>query len=156
VERGPLDRIALWWFFPIGLALLFGGLSVIATVLPMPEGIDPKVELLRTAPLWIVVPVFVLISAGEGLLWTVAFTEGFARVFRAPVAGAVCGVIGYGVLFHFAGGLLAIAPSTWIGTVLGCLYLAMRERSRWKAILNTVCLRWAFAAYAFYTIIAAG
>ena len=146
------DRIPSWCFFPIGLVLLSAGLSLIDAILPMPEGPDFKSELFRTTSLWILVPAAVLVPAGEGLLWTVFFTEGFARVFRAPVMGAVVGVIGYGVIFHFAGGELAIAASTWIGTVLASLYLVMRERSRWKAILNTVCLRWAFMLYVYFTL----
>jgi hypothetical protein len=141
-------KAPLWSFYPIGLVLLFAGLVVISAIVGFPEGVNPKGATLRMAPLW----VLVLVPVGEAFLWTVAFVEGFARVFRAPLLGALCGVFAYSVLYHARGGALAIAASGWLGAVVGYLYVVMRERSRWAAILNAVCIRWTFVAYAFIAV----
>jgi hypothetical protein len=64
----------------------------------------------------------------------------------------LCGVFAYSVLYHAREGALAIAASGWLGAVVGCLYVVMRERSRWAAILNALCLRWTFVAYAYVAV----
>jgi hypothetical protein len=137
---------SLWAYFPTGVALLFVGLWAISVVTGSSNDVDPKSELLRTAPLWILV----LVPIGEALLWTVAFTEGFAYMLRAPLLGMICGLFVYSVAFHASGGALAIAASAWVGAVWGSLYVLMRGRSRWAAFANLVCLRWAFVAYAYF------
>lgn len=135
-------------YFPIGFALIVAGLYVIEALAGEPATLDPKLEPFAAAPLWILV----LVPLAEALVWTVAFTEGFARVFRAPLLGAICGVFAYGVLYHGGQGAFAIATSAWIGAVLGYIYVVMRARSRRAALLNVVCLRWAFIALAFVSI----
>ena len=56
------------------------------------------------------------------------------------------------VAYHVSSGALAIGTSAWMGTVLACPYLAMRERSRWAAMLNAACIRWTFIAYALVAV----
>ena len=143
----------LWSYFPIGLALFFGGLIILSAIAGFPDEVSPKAAILSIAPLWMLVLLLVLVPVGEALLWTVFFTEAIARVFRAPILGAVCGVFAYSVLFHGPEGLLAVAVSGWFGTVLGFLYIVMRVRSRWGAFINVVCLRWAFVAYIYVLVI---
>lgn len=143
-----LGKLPLLSFFPIGLVLLSAGLVVIGAIAGNPDTVNPKGALLPLAPLWLLV----LVPMGEVLVWTVAFVEGFARAFRAPLLGAVCGVFAYSVVYHFREGALAIAASGWLGAVVGYLYVVMRERSRWAAILNALCLRWTFIAYAYIAL----
>ena len=143
----------LWSYFPIGLALIFGGLIIASAVAGFPDEVSPKAATLRIAPLWMLVLALVLVPVGEALLWTVFFTEAIARVFRAPILGAACGVFAYSVLFHGPEGLPAVAVSGWFGTVLGFLYIVMRVRSRWAAFIDVVCLRWAFVAYVYVLVI---
>lgn len=145
-------KLPLWSYFPIGLALLVAGLNAIGAVAGDSGEIGPKAELLRAAPLWVLVPVLVLVPIGEALLWTVAFTEAFAYKLRAPLLGAICGLFAYSVVFHAGQGALAVAASAWAGAVWGYLYVVMRTRSRWAAFINLVCLRWAFVALAYDSI----
>lgn len=121
--------------------------------LAFPDQTDAaKDAAMRAAPLWVLVPVLILVEMGEALVWTVLFTEGFARVLRAPFAGALCGVFAYSVLFHSAGGMVAVVASGWLVTVVSGIYLAMRERSRRAAVLTAIGIKWVFGAYAFVSI----
>ena len=131
---------------------MFGGLAAISTVTGPEVLVDPKVEILRSAPAWLLGIAGVVVPVLEVLVWTVAFVEGFARVFRTPLLGAACGVLAYSVLFHWSGGILAIVASAWVGCVLNCAYYLMRNRSRLAAIVNTVALRWSFLAFAYVQI----
>ncbi len=149
--RRLLDRLPLWSFFPLGLLLLFAGLAIIGVSVQMPEGESPKAAAMRMAPLW----VLVLVPLAEAMAWTVAPTEVCARWLRAAWFGAVFGVLAY-ALYHAPEGGLGIATSAWMGIVLACLYLAMRERSRRAAILNTICIRWTFTAYAYVALAGLG
>jgi hypothetical protein len=137
----------LWTYFPVGLALLFAGLVAIGVVMGASDEVGPKGEALRRAPLWILV----LMPIGEALVWTVLPTEGFARAFRAPLLGAVCGLLAY-MVYHASGGLLSVVSSAWVGAVWGSLYVLMRGRSRWAAFATLVCLRWSFVAYAYVSV----
>jgi hypothetical protein len=142
-----LDRFPLWSFFPIGIVLIVAGSFAIGALLGNSGQVTPKVSPLQDAPLW----VLVLVPVVEALLWTVAFTEGFAYAFRAPLLGALFGLFAY-VLYHFSKGMLGIVTSAWLGAVWSYLYVVMRERSRWAAFINLVCLRWAFVALAYVSI----
>jgi hypothetical protein len=144
--------LPLWGYFPIGLALMFGGL-VLISALTGPDGlIDPKIEVLRSAPPWLLGLVGLVVPVIEAFVWTVSFVEGFAYTLRTPLLGAVCGILAYGVLFHLSGGILGIVAATWVGVVLNCTYYLMRNRSRLAAFANTVALRWCFLAFAYVQI----
>ena len=143
-----LGKLPLWSYFPIGLVLLYAGPWAIAAIVGADDGVDPKAAMLRDAPPWMLLLVPMVVEIGEALLWTVAFTEGFAYAFRAPVLGVLCGWLAY-VAYHVPHGMLAVVVSGWVGAVWGCLYVVMRERSRWAAFVNLVGLRWAFFAYVY-------
>jgi hypothetical protein len=131
---------------------MFGGLAVISTVAGPDVFHDPKIEILRSTPVWLLGIVGLLVPILEALVWTVAFVEGFAYAFRAPLLGAACGVLAYSALFHWSGGILAIVTSAWIGAVATYAYYLMRNRSRLAAFANTVALRWSFLAFAYFQI----
>jgi hypothetical protein len=142
------DRLPLWSFFPIGLVVLFAGMIVIGLIEgPSEEGLK-NAALIRKSALW----ALVLIPPGEVLLWTVAFTEAVARAFRAPLTGAMLGVFGYGVLYHAPYGINAVVSATWLGVVLACVYLAMRERSLWAATLTVICIKCALIAFPYFVV----
>jgi hypothetical protein len=152
--RRAASRLAClpaWAVFVLGLAVLFLPFAPIGTPIDIPAD-HAKEAALRAAPLWLLA----VVPLGEALLWTVAFTEAFARVFRAPVLGMACGLFAYGVLFHAPEGVIAIAASTWVGAVCGVVYLVLRRRSRLKGALAVAGLRWSFVAFAVYTVGAMG
>jgi membrane protease YdiL (CAAX protease family) len=132
--------------------LLFGGLAAISAVTGPDALVDPKVEVLRSAPLWLLGTIGLVAPVLEALVWTAAFVEGLAHAFRAPLLGAACGVLAYSVLFHWSSGGLAIVASAWLGCVLNYAYYVMRNRSRLAAFANTVALRWSFLAFAYVQI----
>jgi hypothetical protein len=139
-----LRRIPTWAVFIFAVVALFAGIVAIALLGgERPDGSSAKEAAVAAAPLWVLAG----IETGEGLLWTVFFTEAFARVWRAPWTGMLCGLFAYSVLYHASGG---IAVSGWIGLVCGVLYLVLRGRSRWSAALAVVGLRWCFGAMASY------
>jgi hypothetical protein len=139
-----LQRIPLWLYFPTAALLLWTGLVVMSTL--MTDSADTeRAELLRQAPLW----VLVLVPLVEALVWTVAFVE-LAAYFHAAAIGAVMGVAAYSLLVH--SGFWGIIVSAWIGGVLNATYLLMRGRSRLAAAANAIALRWAFIVYAYFTV----
>lgn len=140
------QKLPLWLYFPIAAFLLWAGLAIMSGLLNDPLD-AARAELLRQAPIW----VLVLVPLGEALLWTVAFIEAGAY-FHAAAIGAVFGVAAYSLLFHWSFGLWGIVVSSWIGGILNASYVLMRKRSRLAAAANAIALRWAFIAYAYYTI----
>lgn len=131
---------------------MFIGLAALSAITGPDALVDSKVEILRSAPAWLLGIVSLVVPLLEALVWTVAFVEGLAHALRAPLLGAACGVLAYSVLFHWSGGGLAIVASAWVGCVLNYAYYLMRNRSRLAAFANTAALRWSFLAFAYVQI----
>jgi hypothetical protein len=130
-------------------ALLFGGLQVATLFEPTLD--ENELSKLRT-PLALFLGVGIPVVVLEALLWTVAFVELSAKLAKSPVIGAILGVLAYGVVFHWAGGMFSVLVSTWIALVLNGSYVLLRQRSRPVAIVSTVAHKIAFILYAAFSI----
>lgn len=141
-----MHKVPLWAYFPSAALLLWVGLALMSPLMGSKTAVDAeRAELLQQAPVW----VLILVPVGEALLWTVAFVE-VAAYFRAAAFGAIAGVAAYSLVTH--SGFWGIVVSAWIGAVLNTCYILMRGRSRPAAIANAIGLRWAFIAYAYFTV----
>lgn len=142
-----MRSVPLWLYFPVAALLLWCGLALMSAFMGDPSSAEAeRADVLRQAPVW----VLFLVPIGEALLWTVAFIE-VAGYFRAAAVGAIAGVAAYSLLMH--SGFWGILVSAWIGAVLNACYMLMRNRSRLAAVANTIALRWAFVAYAYFTVV---
>jgi hypothetical protein len=139
-------KLPLWLYWPIGALLLWAGLALASSLMDDPADVA-RADLLRQAPLW----VLVVVPLGEALVWTVAFVE-VGACFRAPVIGAAIGVAAYSVLLHASFGIWGIVVSAWIGVIVNGCYVLMRDRSRVAAVANALALRWSFIAYAYFSV----
>jgi hypothetical protein len=147
-----MDRLPAWIVISATALLLFGGLEV--ADLFAPESDATKVKELAEAPLSLFLGVGVLVVILEALFWTVCFVEFGAKYLRSPLLGAALGVLGYGVVFHWPGGLVPIVASSWIALVLNSSYVLLRQRSRALAVVSTVTLKVAFILSVAFSIYA--
>lgn len=94
------------------------------------------------------IPVYV----AEALVFVVAPIEAAAKFLRMPLLGAVVGILGYGVLYHWSHGLSGIVLASWIALVLCASYLVLRVRSKKTAILSTVWQKLVFLLFASLSV----
>ncbi|MGY0653056.1 hypothetical protein ACW7GZ_14595 [Luteimonas sp. A537] len=149
-----MDRLPTWVVIVITAIFLFGGLEVAALLFELPTDepalTDPD---LAEAPLSLFLGVGILVYIFEALFWTVLFVELGAKYAKSPLLGAILGLLGYGVVFHWSGGFFSVLVSSWIALVLNSSYVLLRQRSRTVAILSTVALKVIFilsVAFAIY------
>jgi len=135
--------------YAVCAAFLFGGAELISTLTRLPdEGLD---DLARTNPFFIGGLLFVVLS-GEALLLTAAPIEIAQRLWRQPLVGALIGILIYAVGMHWSKGWEGILLTGWIALVIAAAYLLQRRTSRMLAVLQALGLKWAFAAFALFTI----
>jgi len=152
-----MARVPTWVVILITSALLFGGLEVSSFLVQTQTDLD--IERLRVAHQVSVVQFLslgIFIETLEALFWTVAFIELGAKLAKSPLFGAVLGVVGYSVVFHWSGGINAILVTGWIVLVLNASYLVLRERSRLMAVFSTVAQKIAFITLAAVSLYPAG
>ncbi|QOY63651.1 hypothetical protein INQ40_05355 [Lysobacter sp. H21R4] len=139
-----------WIVISLTAILLFGGLEI--ADLFASDADELRINELSEAPpelfLGVGIPTMIL----EALFWTVSFVELGAKYARSALLGAALGVLGYGVVFHWSGGLVSILASSWIALVLNGSYVLLLQRSRTVAILSTVSLKVAFLLSVAFTI----
>lgn len=145
-----MRRAPTWAVIGCTALALFGASELLALIEP-PEFSEVANDI-ADAPIALFLGVGIIVYVFEALLWTVAFTEAGARLFKSARLGAFLGVLAYGVVFHWSGGWFSILASSWIGMVLNLSYLILRERSRKIAILSTIAHKVAFILYATWTL----
>ncbi|MEN5361917.1 hypothetical protein [Brevundimonas intermedia] len=135
--------------YAVFVAFLFGGAELISTLTGLPDdGLD---NLSGTNPFFLGGLMFVVLS-GEALLLTVAPIEIARRLWRQPLIGALIGILVYAVGIHWSKGWQSILLTGWIALVIAAAYLLQLRTSRWLAVLQALGLKWAFAAFALFTI----
>ena len=149
-----MQKFPTWTIIAITAALLFGGLEI--ADLLAPPGDESQLKRLSETPptlfLGVGIPVVIL----EALFWTVLFVELAAKYIRLPLLGATLGIFGYGVAFHWSGGVFSILVSSWIALILNGSYVLLRQRSRLIAITSTVAHKVAFILLAALGIYVTG
>jgi hypothetical protein len=151
-----ISRVPLWAVLPLCALALFAVVLPLDLLVQAPETPSELATVLAVAPRALMISMGLLIPIAEGALWTVAFTEIFARWSGRPIVGAVVGCFAYGVLFHLRSGLWGILAATWLASVLALVYLVVRTRSKMLAFAHVVALRWLFVGYAFYVASSGG
>lgn len=135
--------------YAVCAAFLFGGAELISTLTRLPdEGLD---DLARTNLFFIGGLLFVVLS-GEALLLTAVPIEIAQRLWHQPLVGALIGILIYAVGMHWSKGWEGILLTGWIALVIAAAYLLQRRTSRMLAVLQALGLKWAFAAFALFTI----
>lgn len=144
------SRAGPFLLYAVCVALLFGGAELISVLTKLPdEGLG---NLAGVNPLFLGAVMFVVLS-GEALLLTVAPIEITRRLWRQPLIGALIGILIYAVGMHWSEGWEGSLLTGWIASVIAIAYLVQRRTSRRLAILQALGLKWAFAAFAFGTIL---
>ena len=103
---------------------------------------------LKAAPVWILIVVGLLVPSLEGIVWTLCFVEGADAAFRRPRWGAFGGVVAYGMVYHSSADARTVLAASWVAVVANLSYLALRKRSRIRALLWVMGLRWTFVGFA--------
>lgn len=143
------SRVAPLALYGISVALLFGGADLISTLAKLPdESLD---DLAGTSP-WFLGAVMFVVLSGEALLLTVAPIEIMRRLRSQPLIGALIGILIYSVGIHWVKGWEAMLLTGWIALVIAVAYLVQSRTSRWMAVFQALGLKWAFAAFALFTI----
>lgn len=146
----PESRAGPLVLYAVCVALLFGGAEIISVLGKLPD--EGMGNLADANPVLLGAVMFVVLS-GEALLLTVAPIEITRRLWRQPLIGALIGILIYAVGMHWSKGWESILLTGWIASVIAIAYLVQRRTSRWLAILQALGLKWAFAAFAFFTIL---
>ena len=149
-----MHRFPTWIVISITAVLLFGGLQIAAAFGPVVDEVELKT--LTETPLGLFLGVGIPVVIFEALFWTVAFVELGAKFAKSPLIGAIGGLIGYGVVFHWSGGVFSVLVSSWIALILNSSYVLLRRRSRMVAILSTMAHKVAFIIYAAFSMYAYG
>lgn len=149
LDEGDAATGSGWRFVLMTTLLLFGGLELADLLLLSPPPVDAG---LSDVPIGLFLAVAIPVGILEGLFWTVGCIELAARWLRSASVGAVIGIVGYGAVFHWSGGALAILVSTWIVLVLNVGYLLLRSRSRRTAVISTLAHKVLFMLYAAHGI----
>lgn len=127
------------------MPLLFGFWWVKVSVEDWLNGAE---SVLKAAPAWLLVAVGTVVPALEALVWCTAFVEGAQVIAKRPAWGALLGAVAYGVVYHHGYDTRTILEATWVAAVINFSHLRVRTRSRTRALMWAVALRWVFVSFA--------
>ena len=152
-----MAKLPTWVVILITSVLLFGGLEIASFIKPTQTVADiEKLKILGQISVVQFLGIGILVEILEALFWTVTFVEFAAKLAKTPQLGAVLGIIAYGVIFHWSGGISSILISGWIILVLNVSYVELRKRSHLVAVLSTVAQKIAFIMLAAVSIYSFG
>jgi len=147
-----IARAQPWLVLSVGIGALFAGLAALGFLGLEEASLVDKSAAVKSAPIWLLFGLALLVPLAEAAVWTAAPVELGAKLARSPVTGGLVGVIAYGPVYHHAGGTLAVAASCWVALVICVVYLYTRLSSRLVAFAQAVALRWCFVAFALFAL----
>lgn len=117
--------------------------SAAALLIPV-DPADEALQALGSVSAGFFIAVASAVAVAEALVWTIGFIEIGEKAVGSAAGGAIAGMLGYSLVFHWSTGWSSVVTTMLLASVLNLSYLVLRTRSRLVGVASTVVHKVAF------------